>query len=477
MRAQNASDLISEFTGAELGDERLTKRLLRIAASVATAPNNSFPQATGSDGELEGVYRFFSNTRVSLEGILEPHVRATLMRCSDDEVLVLHDTTGFAFRGGSPREGLGRLQRGERLQSQQGFFGHFALAVAADGSRQPLGVLGLRTFVRGEQRATPTTHRAWLHRENKEASRWSALASDVHLLASNAIHVMDREADSYQNYGRFLRAGIRFIIRGKVGWKRIGERDGVHGTLPELTAQTPIRLRREVHLSRRSPKAVRVLNKTNSPRSERSARLIVRAASVLLPPSHYLGCCDRDPLPLNVVCVDEANPPSGVEPVSWMLLTNEPVDTRQQIEKIVDAYRARWTIEEFFKALKTGCAFEKRQLESLSALRNALAVFSVVAWRLLLLRSVSRRTPRAPGAAVVSGRQIELLRALPKLDRRFAKVVVPPRATAADILLAIARLGGHLTSNGPPGWQVIGRGYDSLLLLELGWKAREKCDQ
>jgi hypothetical protein len=477
MRAQSVSDITSEFADAQLGDERLTKRLLRIAASVATAPKDSFPQASGSDGELEGVYRFFSNTRVSLESILEPHIRATLMRGGDEELLVLHDTTGFAFRGGSAREGLGRLQRAGRSQSQQGFFGHIALAVAADGSRQPLGILGVRTFVRAEQMAGPMTAKEWANRENKEAWRWSALACDVHLLAPNAIHVMDREADSYENCGSLLRAGIRFIIRGRVGWKRVGERNGVRGTLPELTAQTPIRLRREVHVSGRNSNAVGVLNRAHPPRLERSAKLVVRAARVLLPRPHYLGRRDCGQLQVNVVCVEETHPPAGAEAVSWMLLTNEPIDTRKQIEKIVDAYRARWTIEEFFKALKTGCAFEKRQLESLAALRNALAVFSVVAWRLLLLRSVSRTTPHAPAAAVVSGRQIELLRALPSLDRRFAKVVVPVRATATDILSAIARLGGHLKSNGPPGWQVIGRGYDSLLLLELGWKAREKCDQ
>src|SRR6185369_8694310 len=175
---------------------------------------------------------------------------------------------------------------------------------------------------------------------------------------------------------------------------------------------------------------------------ERMAKLAVRAASVLLPRPHLFSRRDpdRSSLSLNVVCVEEIKPPSGVEPISWMLLTNEPVQTREQIEKIVDAYRGRWTIEEFFKALKTGCAFEKRQLESLEALRNALAVFSVVAWRLLLLRSVSRMTPRAPAATVASKRQIDLIRALPQLDRRFSKIAVPARPTAADILLAIAKL-------------------------------------
>ncbi len=297
----------------------------------------------------------------------------------------------------------------------------------------------------------------------------------VHSQVPNGIHVMDREADSYENYRTFLQHGVRFVIRGRTGWKRIATDDGVRGTLPELASRTPARFTREVRVSRRTPNAVGVLNKTHPPRNERVAQLTVRATSVLLPCPHNLHTRNPSlgPLPLNVVCVEEETPPNGVEPVSWLLLTNEPIRTRADVARIVDAYRARWTIEEFFKALKTGCAFEKRQLESLPALRNALAVFSVIAWRLLLLRSVSRISPRASAATVASKRQISLLRTLPELGPRFADVVVPKGATANDILFAIAELGGHVKNNGPPGWQMIGRGYDALLLLELGWRARE----
>jgi hypothetical protein len=475
MRTQDIPDLSAEFSDVRFGDERLKSRLLRIASSVAAAPSDSFPQLCGSDSELEGVYRFFSNARVTSESILTPHRGAALKRGGEGDILVLHDTTGFAFRGGSARKGLGRLQRSGRTQSRQGFFGHFAFAVAADGSRQPLGLIGLNTFVRDEAPVGPTTGRLTSKRKHKEALRWVALAEDVHSFKQNAIHVMDREADSYENHQRLLACGIRFVIRGRIGWARVGERKGVQDTLPELAAQTPIRLTREVLVSRRAPNSVGALNKNHPPRKERRAKLTVRAARVQIRRPHYLGRRNSDdsPIALNVVCVEEVNPPRGEESVSWMLLTNERIGTRQEIERIVDAYRARWMIEEFFKALKTGCAFEKRQLESLAALRNALAVFSVVAWRLLLLRSVARATPTRPAEAVATQRQLRLLRALPEIAPRFADVIVPARATASDVLQAIAKLGGHLKSNGPPGWQVIGRGYDSLLLLELGWMARE----
>jgi hypothetical protein len=61
-----------------------------------------------------------------------------------ERVLVLHDTTQFEFPGNSKREGLGRLIK----PSAQGFFGHFSLAVSADGTRKPLGLLALETVFR-----------------------------------------------------------------------------------------------------------------------------------------------------------------------------------------------------------------------------------------------------------------------------------------------------------------------------------------
>jgi hypothetical protein len=474
-RPPKVPDVEAELAGADLGDERLRKRLTRVASMAATAPAESFPQLAGTDGELEGVYRFLSNERVTPEKILAPHVHATHARTGGRDVLVLHDTTAFTFRQGS-RVGLGHLHRASR-QGKSGFYGHFAFATTADGTRRPLGVVGLRTFVRtGEPLTKAVTGHRRFKRANKESARWPEAAIQTSRALPSSIHVMDREGDSYDTYRLLKEASVRFVIRARTGWERKGESGGVRGTFPELAKKTPIRLKRTVELSRRAPTKVDVLNKTHPPRKERTAKLLVYATPLQMKcPHHYARSEDgyRGPLEVNVVYVDEPRPPHGQEPVSWMLITNEPIDTREQVERIVDHYRARWIIEEFFKALKTGCAFEKRQLESYAALKNALAVFSVIAWRLLLLRAVSRDTPSAPAEAVATARQLRLLRSLKRLDHpRVRGVELPEHATAHDVLLAVAKLGGHLKQNGPPGWQILGRGYDSLLLLEVGWIAR-----
>jgi hypothetical protein len=159
----------------------------------------------------------------------------------------------------------------------------------------------------------------------------------------------------------------------------------------------------------------------------------------------------------------EPKPPKGEDALEWILFTTEAVDTPEQLHAVVDNYQSRWVIEEFFKALKTGCAFEKRQLESFHALSNALAVFSVVAWRMLLARSVARAQPHAGAGTVLTKTQLRLVQHKLKLTK------LP--ATAREAAFAVARLGGHLKRNGDPGWLTLGRGFERLIFLEAGWHA------
>jgi hypothetical protein len=119
-------------------------------------------------------------------------------------------------------------------------------------------------------------------------------------------------------------------------------------------------------------------------------------------------------------------------------------------------------IEEYFKALKTGCAYEKRQLESQTTLQNALALLIPVAWNLLRLRLLARDEGEQAANTVLSESQLEVL-------RRATTVKLSETPTIQEAMLAVAQLGGHIRQNGWPGWQVLGRGYTKLLTLELGF--------
>ena len=472
---RRVEDVSAEFDSAELGDERLTRRLLTIASAAAASPTSSFPAMTSSDGELEGVYRFFGNERVGPGKILAPHFAATTERAQrEKDVLVVHDTTVFRFGGESRREGLGWLHKKD---GSQGFLGHFAIAVSGDGRRRPLGVTGLSTIVRtGTPLGRKVTGRDRVRRPGKESLRWIQLAMQVHEKLPSAIHVMDREGDSFEIYEALVGANAHFIIRGRIAQNRVAVDDGLRVQVKELMAEEPVRFHRTVPLTRRTAgRRLAAAKEIYPPRAERDAELEVRSRRVALArPTDQSRLIYPRELEVNIVWVTETGQPSGEDPVEWMLVTNLPIATKKDLERIIDAYRARWLIEEFFKALKTGCAFEKRQLESFHALMNALALFSVIAWRLLLLRTTAREDPSARAEDALTPRQVQVLRALPAIDEaRFRRVKLPSRATAKDVLLAVAGLGGHLTKNGFPGWEVLNRGYEALLMLELGWRARD----
>src|ERR1700694_2633596 len=110
-KRERAPSLSAERDGAQLGDERLNRRLGILADLVAQRPDAGFPEAL-DDAELEAAYRFFGNDRVTPDAILAPHLRQSARRAREHErVLVVHDTTQFEFGRQKRREGLGRLIR------------------------------------------------------------------------------------------------------------------------------------------------------------------------------------------------------------------------------------------------------------------------------------------------------------------------------------------------------------------------------
>jgi hypothetical protein len=447
-----------EFAAAELGDVRRTSRLQRIAERAMQAPAVSFPRMAADDSELEGFYRFFNCEDFGFEEVVEPHFEATLgrMRAAQGPVLVVHDTTDLSFGGQQERDGLGRTQ-GKR----QGFLLHLALAVLPGEERLPLGTCGVVRVRRTEYKNSSRKSSSEMWKDpNRESLRWSKLVEQVDARASDVdcIHLMDREGDNFDLIALLLAKDARFVVRGCHD-RALADGDQLS---EQLAALKPV-VRREIELSPRPddgrPPASQ---KTHPPRRSRPAEISVAGTEVTLrrPSSAHVA---EDELTLNAVCVWEAAPPPGEPPVSWVLLTSEPVDTQEQLLSIVDYYRSRWVIEEFFKALKSGCSIEKRQLESYDALSVALGVFLPVAWRLLLARSLSRAIPNAPALIVATKVQLELLRHKLKLKQ------LPLTAEAATF--AIAKLGGHLKRNGPPGWLTLGRGLESLLIMEAGWRA------
>ena len=451
--------IAAELASANFDDPRLTKRLKAIVTAVGRDPAASLPSALSS-AELEGAYRFFSNPRVTLGAIMAPHFEATRARVADEQrVRVLHDQTEFGYRAHGKRRGLGN-------RTYQGFSGHFSLVVAADESRKPLGLAGLHTWVRGG--TGPTEHSYWLTQVEATAQSLAC--------GAKAVHVMDRGADDYVLIQALLAADHRFVMR--VSNRRVMSSEHGCVRLGDVLCTEQVSERR-IFLNRRRRIAWETLRKIHPPREERETTLFFAAEQVVLarPPITNVSKARLSHLPeiiqLNAVRVWEPEPPDGEQPVEWFLMTNEPIETEKDVCAIVDHYRARWTIEEYFKALKTGCAFERRQLQDYEALLNALGVFAPLAYHVLLLRTQARSQPDAPATTVVSSEQIEVLRALGRRE-------LPANPSARDALLAVAALGGHIKYASDPGWLTIARGFEKLVWLTAGWmaaKLQPACDQ
>jgi hypothetical protein len=98
----------------------------------------------------------------------------------------------------------------------------------------------------------------------------------------------------------------------------------------------------------------------------------------------------------NVVIAHEDNPPEGEEAVSWTLLTTLPVATAEAAMLIVELYLCRWDIEMFFKVLKSGCAVQELQLETVDRLKIAISLSLIIAHRVLMMSKLGRDTPELP---------------------------------------------------------------------------------
>lgn len=457
--------LRGEYEGAELGDARRTKRLVEMVEGIMRQPDASFPDLFPDAAELEGAYRFIRNEKIKDEALWEPHKEKTTERAiRAGAVVVAHDTTQCNF-GKKPRAGLGMVGQGKSY----GHYSHVSLVSERGGERMPLGVAAIQNYSRdGKQkrRGKKATHKDHQNDPSNEGRRWFAAvekAEEALQGCSEIIHVMDREADSYSIFSNMTEHDYGFVIRQCYDRCTL---DDEYGKIKKALAAAPVHTgEREVTLGKRDMSSMPSNRKRYPPRKPRLASLAVSAAQVTIARPTSASRSEPPSLRLNAVRVFEPNPPDDEPRVEWYLLTTEPIDTVEQIWAIVDLYRQRWIIEEYFKALKTGCAYEKRQFETEASLLRVMALFVPMAWWLLMLRTVARTAPELPATTVLSTTQLYCLRQC-LCD---IKVELPDKPLVTDVLHGIARLGGHIPYNGEPGWIVLRRGLNKLMLLERGY--------
>jgi Transposase Tn5 dimerisation domain/Transposase DNA-binding len=431
-----------EFAQVDLGDSRLNERLIKTGELLSRAPQASIPEVCQDLASTKGAYRLFSNKRVTSDAILFAHAEQTLARCAAERVvLCLGDTTDVNLSRDCPADGVGAMS----CASMSGFYAHVLLAVTPE--RRHLGVLQTQWMVR--DRATigqRAAQRKKLPITEKESYRWVKDFDHIGGLAQQAtatrfVYIADRESDVYELLCAARRSSVDLVIRCKSNRSLI---DGSH--VHEEISQAPIIGTVPVAIPRARQ------------REERDAVLALRVKTVILRPPFRKGE-HHEPLTINVLEATEINTKKGIEPVSWILYTFCPIDTIDQALTILHWYICRWQIENYFRILKEGCGIELLRLDHLVRLKNAIALYMVIAWRIMHLMSTARQYPDAPCIQIVEPHEWTLAWIL------WHKKP-PPRKppTNRDIVRLIAQLGGFLArkSDGEPGAKTIWRGLEKL---------------
>jgi len=163
----------------------------------------------------------------------------------------------------------------------------------------------------------------------------------------------------------------------------------------------------------------------------------------------------------------EINPPKGVKPLEWMLLTNLPVKSFADAYEKVKWYCLRWRIETYFKVLKSGLKIEECRLGDADKLIKFIAVMSVVAWKLFMLTLIARTDPEISCDILIDKQHW-----MPLYLEIHKNKELPKRAPKIGSTVRwIAMLGGFLgrAGDGDPGITTLWRGWKRLNDISRGW--------
>jgi hypothetical protein len=419
---------MEEFSGAALGDPRLTRRLIRRVDDLSAHPTKSIPLACGGLAETKAAYRLLDNEAVEWQALLAAHGEPTVMRMAKEaRVLCLQDTTELDFTSQPGIAGLGRLS----YERQHGMYLHPTLAVSEDGVA--LGVLDAWMWARKPKGEA----------DLRESRRWTEGYERIAELAARLpdtrwVYVADRESDLRELLDRAADLGhpADYLIRARHD-RILAEGGKLRAQVESLAALGEV----EFALPAGPGRPARTVVQT------------VRAARVTL------ARHGSDTREVTVILAREEVPPTGETPIEWRLLTNEPITTLDAAVLRIAWYRRRWLVEIFFRIVKSGCRVEALQLATVDRLERALVIYLVIAWRILYLMTLGRDCPHLPCEVAFAPEEWQ---AAWLIAKRQPPPATPP--TLGEVVRLVASFGGFLgrKGDGHPGPKALWEGMMKL---------------
>ena len=425
-----------EFETIDLGDPRLNRRAVLLAERLAQKPGASIPGACENWAETSAAYRFVRNKQVGWEEVMTAHGEASRARMRQHAVvLCIQDTTELDYNGRAI-EGLGPLS----YEAQRGLYLHPTYVVTPE--REPLGVINAWTWARepkkaGAPRGGLLESVRWVESYERTAEQAREMPATRHVCVGDresdilALLVKARDMDHAADY--LLRCQHnRVLPEGGKLWASVMQT----APLGRIRFQMP----------------------AGRGRKARQVEQELRVKRVTLP--------DRQGGSVEVSCLiaSEVNPPAGVKPVVWRLLSNREVPTLEAAAELIDWYRARWEIELFFLILKEGCRVERLQLADTGRLETALALYMVIAWRINRLMRLGRTLPDLPADLLF---EPDEWRAAFILNKKPVPKETPKLNTVVRL---IAQRGGFLgrKGDGEPGARTIWLGLQEIAVFVEG---------
>ncbi|MDB6055113.1 MAG: transposase family protein [Verrucomicrobiales bacterium] len=444
------------FSSVDLGDCRLSCRLVKVAAALASKPGGTLPAALPRWPDLKAAYRLLDNPSLTFEKAGQPHWLNTLAACSaPGRWLLIEDSTSLNFSSRTHLSGIGRIgdDRGRGINLHTNLA--FAVGPLEPGEQPRLslvGVAGQQLWVRGEElnRGNVPLGRERKQRRfarSRESERWGKTLAGLPAPSPGCqrIYIADRESDIYELFERCEQAACDYVIRACQDRALLE----APGPLMATIGQQPELGRYQLELRARPGTPARTVT------------IAIRTATVLLRAPWRPG--KKSPRQMNVVQAREINPPAGAREINWTLLTNLACANFEEARQVVKLYACRWIIEEYHKALKTGAGIEQSQLQEYTRIKALAAILSLVAARLLGLKLEAGQDPEV----LVAAGQVE-----PEVLQILEATFGPPKGgwTQHNLWISIARMGGYLARNsdGPPGWQTSWRGWQRLSQMVEG---------
>lgn len=445
------------FADEGLPDKRLRERACKIGHASVERPGAAMTGAFNLWKDTRNAYNFFANKRVTFSAVLDSPItvvsRALRERFEGTTVLNVQDTTEINLSHLNSMTGLGEIGN----PKNRGLFLHPSLAVSPDGV--PIGLLSAQVWDRPPGCHGKTKKRKQKAFEDKESLRWWTAIEESEKRVGRPgllVHVGDRESDIYDVFKRAHDARYRILIRAAQD-RRV---EGEHSTLwAQVASFSTAGEARPLSVPTRPAKDGKPA------RAARDTSIVIRYGLVTIREPKGPGAVD-----MHAVQVTEVDPPAGVEPIEWLLLTTDPITSAEDAWQRVEWYRCRWRIEEFFQVLKSGCRIEARQFESRSTYEPSLAIALLTAVRLLSMVKQARVTPDAPASAVLLQDEEHVLVQHARAKKMGHCDSFPLRL--ADAVVLIAMLGGYKarSCDGPPGWITLWRGLRRLEDMVEGYR-------